>query len=91
MSHRITRRETHSFDLTESERFEEIGWRKTPLRVTDVVAEIVDGSLSRVELYGYPVLKSGALGQVRSSITVWKPYPQQIRDILGAHGIKVPS
>jgi hypothetical protein len=86
MSHQITTQVTHRFDLTEQEIFDHKGYRKTALRVDMIVAVIRDGSLSSVSLLGAPVLKSGALGKVRSEFWGMKS-DERVQAILRAHGV----
>ena len=59
----------HTIDLDPDEQFEEQGWRKTALRIDRITVNERDGEVSNVRLHGYPVLKSGALGQVRSDLS----------------------
>lgn len=91
MSHTIRTDVTHRFDLTEQEQFEHSEWRKAPLRILSVQAVITDGSLRSVQVFGRQVLKSGGLGNVGYGALLWKPYSENLKTILRAHGIPVSS
>lgn len=91
MSHDITTTVTHRFDLAEREQFEFGRYRKNAIRILSMRAVIIDGSLSSVTGFGRQVLRSGGLGERSYDESFWRPYPENVKAILRAHGIPVAS
>lgn len=93
MSHRTSTTVTHWIDLDDRERFDFPNHNRTiTYRALRLTVQVVDGSVSSIDVTGARLLKDGRLSSGTIRKNVWERSAREaLYSLLNARGIKTPT